>query len=44
VFGLETAPHEYVIDIGTPAGYARAQREQIAYASESLTDQRRMPA
>ena len=44
VFGLETAAHEYVIDIGTPAGYARAQREEIAYAPEPLTAQRRMPA
>jgi mannose-1-phosphate guanylyltransferase len=34
VYGLAIEPHEYVIDIGTPAGYARV--EQLA--SLALTD------
>lgn len=30
LFGLEIDNHEYVIDIGTPAGYERAQRAMVA--------------
>lgn len=40
VFGMETAPDEYVIDIGTPAGYARAQHELRTATNVPLTAQK----
>jgi NDP-sugar pyrophosphorylase family protein len=34
IYGVEIQPHEYVVDIGTPAGYERAQ--QLATATGPL--------